>query len=56
MRKAHRGTLFLSGVVIAFLMTVPVVNLLAPVIATAAMVHLFEAWRPRHELGEAGIG
>lgn len=49
-RKAHRGALFLSGVVIAFLMTVPVVNLLAPIIATATMVHLFEAWRPRPEL------
>ena len=31
--------------VIAFLRTVPVVNLLTPVVACAAMVHLFEAWR-----------
>lgn len=45
MRKAHGFPLFLTGLVIAFLLTVPVVNLLAPVIATAAMVHLFESWR-----------
>lgn len=42
--KAHRVRLFAFGVVIAALLTVPGVNLLAPVIATAAMVHLFEAW------------
>jgi len=39
------GTIVLAGVVIAFLLTVPFVNLIAPVIATAFMVHLFEAWR-----------
>ncbi len=43
--RAHRGQLFAAGIVIAFLLTVPVINLLAPIVATAAMVHLFEAWR-----------
>jgi len=47
LRKAHGGTLFVAGIVIAFLLTVPIVNLLAPIIATAAMVHLFEGWRSR---------
>ncbi len=47
--KAHRGQLFLAGVVIAFLSTLPVVNLLAPVLATAALVHLFEGWRAEPE-------
>ena len=47
LRKAHRGQLFLAGLVIALLLTVPVVNLLAPVAATAVMVHLFELWRTR---------
>lgn len=42
LRKRHRVRVFLAGVVIAFLMTVPVVNLLAPIIATAAMAHLFK--------------
>jgi len=45
LRKAHQGQLFVAGVLIAVLLTVPVVNLLAPVIATASMVHLFESWR-----------
>lgn len=45
LRLAHRGELFLAGVVMAFLLTLPVVNLLAPVVVTAAMVHLFEGWR-----------
>ncbi len=45
LRKAHRGRLFLAGIVIALLFTVPGLNLVAPVIATAAMVHLFENWR-----------
>jgi uncharacterized protein involved in cysteine biosynthesis len=47
LRKAHRGQLFLAGLVIALFLTVPVVNLLAPVTATAVMVHLFELWRTR---------
>lgn len=45
LRKAHRGELFLTGIVTALLLTMPVVNLLAPVVVTAAMVHLFEGWR-----------
>lgn len=39
-RKADRRRLFLAGIVIAFLFTVPVVNLFAPVIGVAAMVHM----------------
>jgi len=34
---------FLGGVVIAALFALPLVNLVAPVIATASMLHLFEA-------------
>jgi CysZ protein len=39
---------FLGGVMIAALFSVPLVNLVAPVIATAFMVHVFEAL-PRAE-------
>jgi uncharacterized protein involved in cysteine biosynthesis len=46
LRKRHQGTLFVAGVATAFVLTVPIVNLLAPIIATAAMVHLLEGWRP----------
>ena len=45
LRRAHRGQLFFSGVLIALMLTIPVVNLLAPIVATAAMIHLFEGWR-----------
>jgi uncharacterized protein involved in cysteine biosynthesis len=47
MRSRFRGRMFLAGLVTAFLLTVPFVNLVAPIIGTAAMVHLFEAWRAR---------
>lgn len=46
LRKQHQGSVILMGVAIAFLLTIPLVNLLMPVVATAAMVHLFEGWRP----------
>lgn len=45
LRAAHRGQLFAAGLVIALLLTVPLVNLIAPIIGTAAMVHLVEGWR-----------
>ncbi len=37
--------MILAGALVAVFLTIPVVNLVAPVVATAAMVHLFEAWR-----------
>lgn len=45
LRKAHKKTLLLAGILIALMLTIPGVNLLAPIVATAAMVHLFERWR-----------
>lgn len=45
MRKANAQRLFLAGVVITFLFTIPIVNLLAPVIGVAAMAHLFRSLR-----------
>ena len=43
LRKANRQRLFLSGVVITFLFTIPIVNLFAPVIGVAAMAHIFRS-------------
>jgi uncharacterized protein involved in cysteine biosynthesis len=40
---ANRGRFTLGGVLIAILSTVPIVNLIAPILATAFMVHLFES-------------
>ena len=45
LRRAHAGRVSAAGVAIAFLLTVPFVNLVAPIIGTAAMVHLFEDQR-----------
>ena len=45
MRRKFRLPLILIGTVFTFLMTVPIVNLFIPIVATATMVHLFEAWR-----------
>jgi len=47
LRRAHRGRVIAAGVVIAVLMTLPGVNLLAPVIAAAFMVHVVERIRRR---------
>jgi len=44
-RKANKQRLFLSGVVITFLFTIPIVNLFAPVIGVAAMAHIFRSLR-----------
>ncbi len=44
LRRAHPGQMLLVGVLIAFLLTVPLVNLIAPVFATALMVHLYHAF------------
>jgi CysZ protein len=42
-RNRFAGRVFLGGVVIAGLFALPFVNLVAPVIATAFMLHIFEA-------------
>jgi uncharacterized protein involved in cysteine biosynthesis len=47
LRRQLRKQIFLAGLVVAVLLTIPLVNLLAPIVGTAAMVHLFEAWRRR---------
>lgn len=44
-RKANGGRLFVVGVVIALALTIPVLNLIIPVVAVATMAHLFHAWR-----------
>ncbi|MEX0807645.1 MAG: EI24 domain-containing protein [Dongiaceae bacterium] len=43
LRKRHLGRIFAAGALIAFLLTIPLLNLLVPVIATLFMVHLFNS-------------
>ena len=47
LRRAHRGRILLAGAVIAFLLTLPLVNLVMPVVATGFMLHVFEGLRVR---------
>lgn len=41
LRRRHRFKVFVSGVLIALLFLIPVFNLVAPVVATAFMVHVY---------------
>lgn len=50
LRGANTGALWVAGALIAVLLTIPVVNVFAPIVATTFMVHLFETWRRRHGL------
>ena len=43
LRRRYRKRLWLAGAFTTVLLTVPVLNLIAPVIGTAAMVHLFHS-------------
>jgi uncharacterized protein involved in cysteine biosynthesis len=45
LRRSRRSAVFLAGTLIAVLFTVPVLNLAAPVVGAAFMLHLFEGWR-----------
>lgn len=47
LRRRYRGRVLLAGVVIAFLLTVPLVNLITPIVATGFMLHVFEDLRLR---------
>lgn len=52
LRRKYRGRVMLAGVVIAFLLTVPIVNLVTPIVATGFMLHVFERLRRREAGGE----
>jgi uncharacterized protein involved in cysteine biosynthesis len=45
LRRRHRWGVLASGVIVAGLLLVPVVNLVAPVVGIALMTHRFHRWR-----------
>lgn len=45
-RRAEGMRLFFAGAIIAFLLTLPIINLAVPVFATAFMVHVFQRLGP----------
>ena len=47
LRKRFKYRLILIGTIFVFLMKVPIVNFLVPIIAAATMVHLVECWREK---------
>jgi len=45
-RRANAGVLWLTGIVIVFLGTIPILNLMVPVLGVAAMVHVAQTLKP----------
>lgn len=45
-RRANTGILWLTGIAIVFLGTIPILNLIVPVLGTAAMVHVAQTLKP----------
>ena len=45
-RKENAGTLWLAGAITVFIGTIPIVNLIAPVVGVAAMVHIARTLHP----------
>ena len=54
LRKANRLTVFLSGLIIAGLASVPILNLVTPLFATAFMVRIYKGLTRRAGLALAG--
>ena len=50
MRRESRGKIMVAGILLTFLLTIPIVNFLTPVIATAFMVHVFHSLPGRQEI------
>lgn len=51
LRKKHRVRLIIVGAAIAVMLTIPLVNLVTPIVATAFMLHIFEGVRRRWSEG-----
>jgi len=45
-RRANAGALWATGVVIVLLGTIPILNLIVPIVGTAAMVHVAQTLKP----------
>jgi CysZ protein len=47
LRQQYRGRLQMAGVLLTLLMTIPLVNLLTPIVGTAFIVHVFHGLQAR---------
>lgn len=50
MRQRSRGKVLMAGILLTFLLTIPIINFLTPVIATAFMVHVFHGLPGRQDV------
>jgi len=53
LRRRYRGRVFMAGVIAASFLTLPLINLVAPIVATGLMVHVFEQVRRHGGVPEA---
>lgn len=56
LRRAHSGRILLAGVLLAGLMTIPVVNFITPVLAAAFMAHVYQNLPRRGEFATISSG
>ncbi|WP_373456187.1 sulfate transporter family protein [Pseudovibrio sp. Alg231-02] len=49
-RKSQGGTVFAAGLIVAFVLAIPIVNLITPLFATIFMVHVFKTLRTKRNL------
>ena len=52
-RHKNRGKLLLAGILITFLLTIPIINFFAPIIAVSFMVHFYHGLQIRQETSVA---
>lgn len=52
MRKQHFGTIWLAGCLMAIPLTIPLVNLVIPILGAATFTHLFHSLRSRGPYGQ----
>lgn len=45
MRKKHRGTVWIAGILMAMPLSIPIVNLFVPILGAATFTHLFQRLR-----------
>ena len=53
LRRSHRGRILFAGILLVFFMTIPIVNFVTPVLATAFMVHVYQNLPRRAEFAAA---
>ncbi|MGE4220387.1 MAG: EI24 domain-containing protein [Alphaproteobacteria bacterium] len=57
LRRTERRRILLAGMLTVLVMTIPILNLLSPVIATAFMLHVFQALPRRNDFArDSGAG